>query len=100
MQTAFEEYTKKDNTKVKYYDLIIPKGTSTTYWIASRGIYTDSGGCSFRVSGVSSGSVYAYYMANSGPASSNASHALFPIVTLNSGLIKTGTDGTFVVNLE
>ena len=27
MQTAFEEYTKKDNTKVKYYDLIIPKGT-------------------------------------------------------------------------
>jgi hypothetical protein len=49
---------------------------------------------------VSSGSVYAYYMANSSPASSNASHALFPIVTLNSGLIKTGTDGTFVVNLE
>ena len=100
MQTAFLEYTKKDNTKVKYYDLIIPQGSSTTYWVASRCVYTDSDGCNFRVRGVYSGDVGASRMYYSNTITYSGSLALFPVVTLSSKLIKSGIDGTFAVSLE
>ena len=101
MQTAFEEYTKKDNKKVKYYDLIIPKGTSTTYWMASRCVNTVSGSCYFFVRYVSLGRVGAVNMCGSGAGDTNdSSLALFPVISLSSKLIKSGTDGTFAVSLE
>lgn len=53
MQTAFSEYKIGSS----YYDLIIPKGTSTTYWVASRYISADTGLCYFSMNFVSSGGV-------------------------------------------
>lgn len=100
MQTAFQEYTKKDNTKVKYYDLIMPKGTSTTYWIASRCVNVYSDFCGFCVSIVSSGTVSAGAMYGSKNQTGAALFALFPVVTLNSKLVKPDTEGTFVVSWE
>lgn len=103
MQTAFEEYTKKDDTKVKYYDLIMPKGTSTTYWVASRCVNTDSVICNFYVHIVYSGVVSAAYVCGSGASADNnadGSLALFPVISLGSKLIKSGTEGTFAVSLE
>lgn len=100
MQTAFEEYTKKDDTKVKYYDLIMPKGTSTTYWMASRCVNTNSGSCGFNVRVVDSGDVCAYYVYGSYGNTNDYSLALFPVITLSSKLIKSGTEGTFAVSLE
>ena len=100
MQTAFQEYTKKDNTKANYYKLIIPQGTSTTYWMASRCVNPDSGNCIFYVRGVYSGNVNADGMYNSSVYTYGGSYALFPVITLSSKLIKSGTEGTFAVSLE
>ena len=88
MGTAFEEYTKKDNTKVKYYDLIMPKGTSTTYWMASRCVDANSDGCDFSVRIVYSGAVRARDVCTTSDDTYNSSLALFPVVTLSSKLIK------------
>ena len=100
MQTAFLEYTKKDNTKVKYYDLIIPQGTSTTYWMASRCVFALYGDCIFSMRAVEFSRVYAYGMCIAGTSTNNDSLALFPVVTLGSKLVKSGIDGTFAVSLE
>lgn len=100
MKTAFEEYTKKDDTKVKYYDLIMPKRTYTTYWVASRCVTSGSGDCNFCVSGVDLGGVYAYVLYCSNNNTSGSSLALFPVISLSPKLIKSGTEGTFTVSLE
>lgn len=100
MQTAFLEYTKKDNTKVKYYDLIIPQGTATSFWMASRCVYPNSGSCAFVLSNVDTGSVSSCITYTSVTLASNNSLPLFPVVTLSSKLVKPETDGTFAVNLE
>ena len=83
MQTAFKTATNGTN----YYNLIMPKGSSTTYWLASRCVNTDSGDCYFDMRNVISGNVNAYGMYNSGVITSNNSNALFPAVSLSSELI-------------
>ena len=100
MQTAFGEYTKKDNTKVNYYSLIMPQNTSTAYWMASRYVFTLSDGCYFGMRNVRSGEVTGYGIDCSAPDTGCAALALFPVVTLSSKLIKSGTEGTFAVSLE
>ena len=45
MSTAFKDYKEGAN----YYNLIMPRGTSTTYWIASRYIDVRTDFCSFYV---------------------------------------------------
>ena len=90
--TAF----RKAENGISYYDLIMPKETNTTYWIASRG-----------VQGNTSGGFFAIYCANTGKGSilgdilylSDGNvlenrRALFPVVSLNSELIMgNATDG-------
>ena len=46
MATAFKDYKEGAN----YYNLIMPKGTSTQYWLASRSVSTYSYYCAFSVS--------------------------------------------------
>lgn len=99
MQTAFDEHTKKDNTKVNYYSLIMPQNTSTTYWVASRCVITDSGSCSFNVRYVYSGGVNVDFMYYSNGHTSSYTLALFPVVTLSSELLKPGTETDFIVQL-
>ena len=90
MQTAF----KTANNGKNYYDLLIPNGTSTYYWLASRCVDTGSGNCDFDVRGVISGRVNAYSMYYSNDDTDGDSRELFPVVTLSSELLSgNATDG-------
>ena len=93
MSTAFQDY----KTGANYYNLIMPNGTSTTYWVASRCVHTNSSNCSFNVRHVDSGSVNAANMFSSN-ATSNISRALFPVVTLSSELIEGNATSGFSIN--
>ncbi len=95
MQTGF----KTANNGTKYYDLIIPKGSNTEYWLASRCVYTEERACSFHVRHVSRGCVYAFntYFANDKP--NGESLCLFPIVSMNAKLITGDKTKGFTVNL-
>lgn len=55
MSTAFKPYDEENVDKGNYYNLIMPRGTSTTYWVASRCVTTYSDYCDFCVSSVLSG---------------------------------------------
>ena len=93
MQTAFKEY----KTGSSYYSLFMPSGESTTYWMASRCVYTDSGNCVFCVSFLSSGSVIGgMYFSDGSP--NNYSCALFPVITLSSELIEGNASSGFSIN--
>ena len=83
MQTAFKTATNGTN----YYNLIMPKGSSTTYWLASRCVSTGSSYCNFGMRIVGSGDVYAYSMYSSSDITGGSSLALFPAVSLSSELI-------------
>ena len=83
MQTAFKTATNGTN----YYNLIMPKGSSTTYWLASRCVGTYSSYCNFYMRSVGIGNVYADYMYNSYDYANSNSRALFPAVSLSSELI-------------
>ena len=71
-----------------YKDIILPRGTSTTYWVASRCVSTLSSGCYFGVRVVYSGSLdscYSVFYSNGGTYYS--SRGVFPVVSLSSELI-------------
>ena len=90
MQTAF----KTVNNGKNYYDLLMPKGTSTYYWLASRCVDANSSYCDFYVRCVVSGSVDAYGMCYSYVGTYGDSRELFPVVTLSSELLSgNATDG-------
>ena len=90
MQTAF----KTANNGKNYYNLLMPKGTSTYYWLASRCVATGSRSCSLYVRNVDSDGVSAYCMYGSSDYISGNSRGLFPVVTLSSELLSgNATDG-------
>ena len=90
MQTAF----KTANNGKNYYDLLIPNGTSTYYWLASRCVDAYSNYCYFYVRIVNSGGVYACDMYYSYGDTYYDSRELFPVVTLSSELLSgNATDG-------
>ena len=97
MSTAFEDYTKQDSSTANYYNLIMPSGTGTTYWVASRCVATYSSDCDFCVRYVDSGGVNAYYLYSSGASTGSRSRALFPVITLNSSLIEGDASTGFSV---
>ena len=91
MQTAFETA----NSGVNYYDLLMPDGNNTYYWVASRCVRAFSGGCIFYVRNVNSGGMDAGGMFNSSEGSDGIDYyGLFPVVSLSSELIEgNATDG-------
>ena len=90
MKTAF----KTANNGKNYYDLLMPNGTSTYYWLASRCVNADSNYCGFGVRYVGSGHVSAYRMYGSYDSANGGSRELFPVVTLSSELLSgNATDG-------
>ena len=97
MSTAFKDYTKQDSSIANYYNLIMPKGTGTTYWVASRCVNADSSYCDFNVRHVFSGSVSAYNMYYSSGSPNYGSIALFPVITLSSSLIEGDASSGFSV---
>ena len=100
-QSTFVEKTDDGETDGKittatsetnYYDLLIPQGSSTYYWLASRCVNTYSSGCDFGMLSVYSGDVDAYNMYGSYDGTNSDSRALFSVVSLNSGIKVNATD--------
>ena len=97
MSTAFEDYTKQDSSIANYYDIIMPKGTNTTYWVASRCVDAYSHFCRFYVYVVYWGSVDADSVYDSNYDINDDELALFPVITLNSSLIEGDASTGFSV---
>ena len=90
MQTAF----KTANNGKNYYDLLMPDGSRSDYWLASRCVGTDSDLCGFYVRNVDFGRVSACFMCGSYGGTDYYSRELFPVVTLSSELLSgNATDG-------
>ena len=90
MQTAFETA----NSGVNYYDLLMPDGNNTYYWVASRCVNTYSSNCDFLVRYVSSGGMGADNVFISYENGHGNYCGLFPVVSLSSELIEgNATDG-------
>ena len=91
MRTAFET---ADNG-MNYYDLLMPDGENTFYWVASRCVDTyNSDFCRFFVSEVNGGEMGSF---NSNDNNSSKMGALFPVVSLSSELIGGDSSSGFVV---
>lgn len=95
MQIAFES-----ENDVNYYDLLMPDGTNTFYWVASRCVDAYSNICVFYVRAVSSGGVGARYVFDSsGYVDDSNFYGLFPVVSLSTKLIEGNeTEGFSVVS--
>ena len=83
MQTAFKNYNKQDETQGNYYNLIMPNGTNTTYFIASRCVNNNADFCVFSLYGVSKGEIIEYELRGSGKLSGYCYSKIFPIVSLS-----------------
>lgn len=92
-KTAFET---TDNG-VNYYNLLMPDGSGTYYWVASRCVDANSSDCYFSVRFVHSGFVNAYYVFGSDGSSYYSYYGLFPVVSLSSEVIGGDSDSGFVV---
>ena len=105
MQTAFKKAldTEEDGTTNINYDLLLPKGASTSYWIASRCVATKSNYAGYSICMVAGGACYSnglyvspdeYYA----QYDFNGEKALRPIVTLDSSLITKVNGADWVVS--
>ena len=94
MKTAF----KTSDNGVNYYNLLIPNGTETCYWIASRSVDTYSGGiCGFSIEDIGHGAMYANNVFNSNKEEIKQNSGLFPIISLKSELISGDASSGFIV---
>ena len=80
-----------------YSNILLPKGGSTNYWVASRCVNLGSNNCGFYVRLVFSGCFGAGYLFDSGTGVSSSNRAFFPVVSLNSQLLEKTSDGTYNV---
>ena len=95
MSTAFKDYKKSDGTTASYYNLIVPKRTDTTYWIATRRTYILTNRCDFHMSNFYLGTLGAGGMFGSNNGVNEAALPLYPVVILNSDLIKGNVSSGF-----
>lgn len=101
----YQTYWNKDNLYVKtafkkegeidYYDLLIKP--SKKYWIASRCIATYSSNCGFYMHYVYNGAIGGGDMYGSDGNVNNHSQSIFPILSLNAGLITVDKTGRFMI---
>ena len=74
-----------------YSRIILPNGSSTQYWVASRCVGVNSSICGFGVRFVNSGDLSANYVFSSNGGEIAPAYALFPVVSLSSELLKEKT---------
>ena len=76
--------------------IILPNGTKTHYWVASRDIFANSRFCNFGLRSVSDGGLAASAMIYSSNIVNAYAFGLFPVVTISSGtLTSKETANTF-----
>ena len=89
------DFTSK--LKSNYKKMLLPKGSSTYYWVASRCVSVGSSGCDFLVRGVRSGNLDDYNMYCSSGSPYSDSRPLFPVVSLSSKLIEGNATSGFSI---
>ena len=95
MKKAFEE----SKNGINYYDLIVPDGDKTLYWVASRYVNIIDDRCIFYVGTMFNGkSLGWYHIYDSCGFSTRWKYGLFPVVSLNYDLLEPGTDTDFIVH--
>lgn len=100
MLKAFQNIEDSNNVS-NYYNLIIPNGKSTTYWIASRCINNSSSQSIFSTYYIKAGAMGdGSYTAGIYINCTGGVNALFPIVTINSKYIGINESGEYEVNVE
>ena len=101
METAFKKFSEVGSSvEGNFYDLIMPDGTNTYYWVASRCVSTYLSNCNFDVCSVSGGDVDAYYVFKSNSDDDSYSYALFPIVSVNSELIEGNSTTGYTIDVK
>ncbi|MBR3133481.1 MAG: hypothetical protein IKG42_05415 [Clostridia bacterium] len=95
----YHTYYSKDNSSFttalgNKSGIILPNGSSTDYWVASRCVNTSSGNCLFNVRYVYGGDLRAGLMFRSDGKTDYYSRALFPVVSLSSGHLTANATGT------
>ena len=94
MQGAFETATNGTS----YYNLLMPDGANTYYWVASRCVDTNSDYCFFYVKSVGGGEMVASTVFDSyGRGNYLGYYGIFPVVSLSSELISGDASSGFVV---
>lgn len=88
MQNAFQSL--ENNSKSTYYDLIMPKGSNTSYWISTRvvGLYENS--CSFSIRYINSGNIGAFFACssyNNTNTDQGANFSLRPLISIDASKI-------------
>ena len=83
---------------VNYYELIMPQGTGTNYWLSSRNVDCAVGGfCYYNVGYVFEGGVDVWPMFRSQYQTNGTTKSLFPVVSLSIGLIEESETEGYVV---
>ncbi len=101
MKTAFKPYSEESSDEnCTNYKLIIPNGTSTTYWVASRCVSAFSNHCSFCMLHVKSGYVGASNMFGSDGTGYDSNRALRPVVSLSAKLIQGNAETGWSIENE
>ena len=106
----YQTYWEKDNNFAKtafktatnglsYYNLLIPNGSETCYWVASRCVNAYGYSCIFGIDFIENGGVASNDMfhSNIDTEFDSDSGCIFPIVSLNSELISGNVESGFVV---
>ena len=91
------DYTTTASLLEGYSNILLPKGSSTIYWVASRCVLLSSSNCIFSVRHVYSGFLGASSLFYSGAGVNSISRAVFPVVSLSSQLLEKAADGTYNV---
>ena len=95
-QKTYYYFSNSDFSKylgTTYSGILLPNDATTKYWVASRCVITDSGSCYFNVRYVGSGRLGAGDVFNSSGRGNAPAYALFPVVSLSSGLLANAPNG-------
>ena len=101
-QTNYNLGVRYDDFRPKfknYASIVLPNGSNTNYWVASRCVSLYSNACDFCVRYVTSGYLYAFGLYSSNSIG-NYKSSLFPVVSLSSEFISEDGAGNFVVEVE
>ena len=90
-------YTKTSNLLGDYANVLLPSGSSTQYWVASRCVDMNSVGCTFDVRRVLDGYFRSSVTFKSGSSMGRDVHSICSVVSVNAQLLEKAEDKTYNV---
>ena len=96
-QTFFEitDYTAMTSLIGEYSKILLPKGSNTLYWIATR--YTSLSSRTFGVYRINSGKLYGRAMFCSNSSEYSSDMKIFPVISMSSNNLEKSLNGTYNV---